>query len=59
MGIDARIVVRYRGEKPTQEQLSRWSWDLCRAVGARHFFISDGLPPAEYHATGMLRRKNS
>lgn len=50
MGIDARIVIKYRGEKPTQQQLTRWSWDICRAVGARHFFISDGLPPVEYAA---------
>lgn len=45
MGIDAEILIRYRGEKPTDEQLTRWSWDLCRSVGAAKFFISDGLPP--------------
>lgn len=48
MGIDARLVIKYHGEKPTTDQLTRWSWDLCRAVGAKHFFISDGLPHPEY-----------
>jgi hypothetical protein len=48
MGIDAEMVVKYRGEKPTDEQLTRWSWELCRAIGARHFFISDGLPAEKY-----------
>lgn len=50
MGIDAEILIRYRGEKPTEEQMSRWSWDLCRAIGAKKFYISDGLPSAEYKA---------
>lgn len=48
MGIDAAMLVRYRGEKPTDAELTRWSWDLCRSIGARHFFISEGLPPYEY-----------
>jgi hypothetical protein len=49
MGIDAELVIKYRGEKPNDEQLTRWSWDLCRAVGAKHFFTGDGLPAGEYH----------
>ncbi|CAB4143178.1 hypothetical protein UFOVP435_73 [uncultured Caudovirales phage] len=48
MGIDAQLLVRIKGDRPTDAQIARWSWDLCRAVGARHFFINDGLPPAEY-----------
>ena len=48
MGIDARIVIKYRGDRPTDDQLARWSWDIGRALGAEHFFISDGLPTAEY-----------
>lgn len=48
MGIDAEILIRYRGERPTDAQLSRWSWDLCNSVGASKFFTSDGLPPDEY-----------
>lgn len=49
MGIDAEMVIKYRGEKPTEEQLTRWSWELCRAIGARHFFIErEGLAAAEY-----------
>jgi hypothetical protein len=49
MGIDAEILIRYRGERPTDTQLTRWSWDLCNSVGAKHFFISDGLPPDEHN----------
>lgn len=50
MGIDARIVVRLknRTEKPSDDQLARWSWDLCRSVGASKFFIQDGLPSEQY-----------
>jgi hypothetical protein len=39
MGIDAQMFSRYHGERPTQDQLKLWSWDLCRVIGARHFFI--------------------
>lgn len=48
MGVDAELLIKYRGEKPTERQLFTWSWDLCRAIGARHFSINDGLPPPEY-----------
>lgn len=34
----------------TDDDLTRKSWDLCRAIGAEKFFISDGLPASEYHA---------
>lgn len=47
MGIDAEILVKVRGPKPTDKQIARWSWDLAQAVGPRHFMLSDGLPPAE------------
>lgn len=40
MGIDARLFIRYRGNKPTDDQLKLWSWDLCTAIGAEKFFIS-------------------
>lgn len=49
MGIDAKMLVRYRGSRPTDEQLTRWSWDLCCAVGAKHFWTEDGLPPEVHH----------
>lgn len=49
MGIDARILLRVRGNKPTDEQLTLWSWDIANAIGAEKFFINDGLPPDEYH----------
>ena len=49
MGIDAEVLIRVRQhEKPTDDQLARWSWDLARAVGADKFFLTDGLPRAEY-----------
>ncbi len=48
MGIDARILLRVKGEKPTDAQIARWGDGLCRSIGAKHFFISDGLPPVEY-----------
>jgi hypothetical protein len=51
MGIDAEILVR---RVPpgivTDEWLKEISWKLCRAIGAKHFFTSDGLPPDEYAA---------
>ena len=43
MGIDAKMLIRYRGERPTDADMNRWSWDLCRSIGARHFFTSDGV----------------
>ena len=48
MGIDAKLLIRYRGERPADADLNRWSWDLCRSIGARHFFTSDGIHPDEY-----------
>lgn len=50
MGIDAEIIIKRRGEKPTEDQLTRWSWDIGSALGAKKFFIQDGLPRAEYKA---------
>ena len=37
MGIDAEIMIRYRGEKPSDDQLNRWSWDIASAIGAFGF----------------------
>ncbi len=48
MGVDARIILKIKGKKPSEYMLKEWSWQLCRSIGARHFFINDGLPPAEY-----------
>lgn len=50
MGIDAEMLVRYRGEKPTDTQLARWSWELCAAIGPDNFFVRDGLRGPEYKA---------
>lgn len=49
MGIDARMLLRVKGYKPTDEQIAKWADALCRSIGAKHFFISDGLPPPEHH----------
>lgn len=48
MGIDAEMLVRYRGPKPSERQIAEWSWNLCNSIGASKFFISDGLPGPEY-----------
>lgn len=50
MGIDARILLRLKGEKPTETDISRWSWELSKAVGPKHFFTTDGLAPEDYKA---------
>jgi hypothetical protein len=51
MGIDAEILVRnVPALKVTDEWLKELSWQLCSSIGAKHFFISDGLPPSEYEA---------
>lgn len=49
MGIDAEVLLRVKGGKPTEQRLTEWSWDICAALGAEHFFIKDGLPGAAYH----------
>lgn len=49
MGIDAEMLLRLTGPKPTEAQLTEWSWNLCRSVGAEHFFTRDGMPPPEHH----------
>lgn len=41
MGIDARIVLKMRGDKPSQSQLKDWSWRVCQSIGAKHFFTDD------------------
>jgi hypothetical protein len=50
MGIDAKIVLRVTGYKPTDEQVIAWSDAICRSIGAKHFFISDGLPVSTYQS---------
>lgn len=49
MGIDAEILLRLKGPKPTDRQIAEWGDALCRSIGAKHFFICDGLPPEQYH----------
>lgn len=49
MGVDAEMLVRRIPKSiVTDEWLKSVSWRLCEAVGAKHFFISDGLIPEEY-----------
>lgn len=39
MGIDARILLRVKGEAPSAGQLKTWSWNLASSVGAEHFYF--------------------
>lgn len=48
MGIDAEIVLKIKGDKPTDEWLQRTSFAICAALGADKFFVKDGLPPEQY-----------
>lgn len=51
MGIDARMLIRgVPASLVTDEWLKAISWRLCQSIGAKNFFISDGLPPAEFEA---------
>ena len=50
MGIDAAMLIRYRGTRPSDDTLNRWSWDMCQSIGAGKLFTSDGIPPDEYQA---------
>ena len=38
MGVDAEIRVRVK-VTPSDEQLKRWGYELCAAIGAQHFLI--------------------
>lgn len=50
MGIDARILIRgVPQSRVTEEWLTEISWQLGDSIGAKHFFIKDGLPPDEHH----------
>lgn len=49
MGIDAEILIRRVPRKiVTDDWLAEKSWRLCASIGHEHFFITDGLPPAEF-----------
>lgn len=49
MGIDAEILVRRVPRHiVTDEWLKSVSWRLCESIGAKHFFLTDGLMPSEY-----------
>jgi hypothetical protein len=49
MGVDATVLLRVPGDKPSDDQVARWADALCRSIGATNFFLSPGLPSAEYH----------
>lgn len=58
MGIDAEMLIRgVRREIVTDEWLKTISWQLCRAIGASKFFISDGLMPDEYEKANKAWHK--
>jgi len=39
VGIDAEMLIKYRGPTPSEDDLTRWSWDLCSSIGANNFLI--------------------
>lgn len=47
MGIDACLLVRYRGEKPTDDQIDKWS-DALVALFGDGVDDANGLPLREY-----------
>lgn len=51
MGIDARILVRGVPQSlVSTEWLKETSWKLCQSIGAKEFFVRDGMPPEQYDA---------
>jgi len=49
MGIDAHILIRGVSRSiVTDEWLKEKSWAICEAIGAKSFFISDGLRSEEF-----------
>jgi hypothetical protein len=49
MGIDAELLIRGVSAKTVSDEwLRETSWRLCQSIGAKHFFITDGLTPVEY-----------
>lgn len=40
MGIDAEIMLRVKGPKPTSNQVKAWGWQLAAAIGAAKFFTN-------------------
>lgn len=50
MGIDAEMLVKIKGDKPSDEQIARWSWELVSRMGAEHFYLN------EKDRTGNVRR---
>lgn len=58
MGIDAEILLRVKGPRPTPNQVKTWSWQLAAAIGSRHFFLQkeDGHGAISY--TGSRYRED-
>ena len=50
MGIDAKMLVIVEGSRPSDKQVAIWGDMLCRSIGAKKFFASDGIPPKEYQS---------
>ena len=57
MGVDAVMVVKIKADKPSNKQLKDWSFALCASLGAKHFFVQDGLPYEEYVVASNAWRK--
>ncbi len=39
MGIDAEILLRINGPKPTENQIKAWGWQIASTIGSDKFFI--------------------
>lgn len=48
MGVDAKMLVRYRGTPLTEDQITRKAFELLSCIGREHFYIEDGLPKVQY-----------
>lgn len=58
MGIDAKMLL-ILPTKPTADQIKLWSWDLCAAIGADHFFFNKDKGETAIELTGSRYRSNN
>lgn len=56
MGIDAKILIRYTGPKPTKAQLTKWSKKLTKTVGSENFYTGQyaGRPRRAIELTNSI-----
>lgn len=55
--VNARILIKYRGDKPSDNQLDDWSRRIRDCIGDAYFFArDDGTPPDAYYAEAVAWR---